>query len=726
MFSEKGIDRLELERMCLDPPWQLSKQQRFSLVLLSDQMRHTPRDNRFAQPSTDSMNPARLCKLHKHVLQASYFAPLNNKNFKLMCHLFTKVLNVRCHSRKFPIMAFRYMRDSKAVHRNMLQLLCLSLLGNYPACRFRPMGASREAIYRVFDGKSPNIGLFSSLVNHCSELVMHSLREFVVYSISCHPWLKKRLAPLMNLDQFSSIVGYAMDQAREYFDLFISEESSALWHACFQNHPEATKRVLQDLNIRMYPSHKSILAISYRRPHLNPVGFVTANRVKCPLVKIPTPGEIKTAELECQTEDDLTAWITEAMTRPQEEPDLDEVMEPDREEPDEKAGLMQVVEELGLAKRQHKQTKELDLWKYITKEAYRALQAVVQRSQPTDVGAFERCLEWLSWFGVSAEALSYVREILSCYVQGSQSIAKLKTRFRRVHQLEPYAYTLLQCVAELIKEAEAHFSWFELPYHYWQGQMDALRNRFEVTRLHGVILESNLYLVWCDVCKADYSLIRVFLNKNASRKQYNNYYSNGFRDCVVDYDTNEKFCRNKKCTVKGKCGDKPLYEFPLLGRAIYKNGKVLMMCSRCALPMEYVSTQCIVTETGALCSECTDKARANPASYLRLEQKYTAMVVAEARICFKCGKQLVEAFQAHLLPCEGVYLCKWCCKSKWMLRAIKERFEATETITKEELQQFIVQVAKETKLKFKQKNEDRNNQRLKTYKRSQSFKRVRR
>ena len=51
---------------------------------------------------------------------------------KRMCHLFSKVLNIRCQGRKFPIVALRYMKQFNSTYRTILDLFCMSLLGNYP------------------------------------------------------------------------------------------------------------------------------------------------------------------------------------------------------------------------------------------------------------------------------------------------------------------------------------------------------------------------------------------------------------------------------------------------------------------------------------------------------------------------------------------------------------------------------------------------------------------
>jgi hypothetical protein len=751
-IKDQQLDRLALEQLMFDPPYQLSTIQQMSLIYLSDQFRHIPRttDQRLVQLNQQqSMNSiictAKLCKMHKHVLQASYYAPLSNKNFKRMCHLFSKVLNIRCQSRKFPIVALRYMNENKITSQNMLHIFCLSLLGNYPHVKSyeRPIGETRVAIYHLFYDSNPDgYELFLTLIKKCSLLMVNAMREFILFSIDCHPWLKKHLTPLMNLERFSTVVLEAMKAVRDYFQLFLCDSHSALYACCFKQNAEALKRVLWDLNICVNPSHAAMLAISYRRPNLNPASFITANRKRFPLVRIPTEDDLKNAEWEAQTEEQFSKWIEEQMQMFEEdvEDEEDVFNEPfvleekkqqlEQEELEEledadETGLQTVLNQVrqGVKKTIQKKVEDLDLWKYIKYSVYQALQAIVQRQQPTETGAFYRCLRWLVHFGVQEEVIQYIHVIITHYEYGTMSIEKLKYKFTQLQRYEPYAYTLIQITAELIKECERHYHWYSLPYHYVAAQMEALMNRFSITKESRILLESNLYLVFCEICGTDYSLIRVFANQKTNKKTYNQYYRCGFRDVVVDYETNLMYCKRNKCTVKGRCGEKPLSQFPILGKAFWKDGKCYLICGQidCGLKMEYDPDQCMFTSRGIACSDCTLKAKQNPKEYTQLVQQYTTT----ERKCFKCGAMLEKGFETHLLPVQGVYLCQKHSKP-WLLREIEKKFADQEQIQRTELEQFIIQISQEYSTRFKDKNEARNKQMLKQFKKAQSFKRVRR
>lgn len=667
---------------------------------------------------------ARLCKMHKHVLQASYFSPLSNKDLKRLCHLFSKVLNTRCQTRKFPVVLLRYMQGSKNTHKAIKLLVALSLLGNYPKVHKRPLGTARPMIYHYFcDQEHP---FFIALAKQCSLLIENSMREFLIYSVDMHPWLKKQLTPLMNLEQFTSVVRDATDAVRMYFDMFLAEPSSALSFTLREQHPQAQARVLWDLNGLLHPSHVSILKISYKRPNLNPSSFVTANRKHFPMLTIPTQAELDEAKLEAQTDEQLAEWIVEQMLKDDVEDEEDPYTATDQMRlPDQQMGLQTVLQEIQNEGKTELNQSELPFWKLIKQPVYDALRAVVQREKPTETGAYQRCLEWLKWFGVSEEAIDYTKTVIRHYEEATMSVAKLKFGFTRLQRYEPYAYTLLQLVAELIKQAERHFRWYQLPQHYTKAQINALCSRFEVTEQNRILLQSNLSLVFCEICGTEYSLIRVFVNKNTGKKVYNQYYRCGFRDVVVDYRTNEMYCNRKKCNVNGKCGEKPLTQFPILGRALWKDGKCFMICGqpKCGLKMEYDPTQCIINQYGAACSDCTQKYKENPVAYDKLVTKYTDPNID--RRCFKCNNKLEQKHNIHLLPAEGMYLCKWHVNS-WLMHQIEERFGEGLMVNPVELQQFMLQKIAETKQKFKDKNEERNKQRLKNSKRIQSFKRVRR
>jgi len=729
LFARGSIDRAALDQI---------KNPTLETVLLGDQLRFEVDAFSLKLCGMDKLaTTAKLCKLHKHVLQASYFAPLSNKNFKRMCHLFSKVLNTRCQTRKFPVLALRYMQGFKSTRDRMRLLLTLSLLGNYSArVGERPKGAARVLIYECFHDSEIH-PFFETLVKQCSLLIENSLREFVLFSLDSHPWLKRHLNKLMSLPTFASTVQHAMDQVRRYFALFAAEPQSALNAALNVLSPEAEKRALWDLNQLLHPSHAAILSISYRRPNLNPSSFVAANRKHFPLVPIPTRPEISAAKFDSQTEDQFIQWLEEQMLKndPEPEEDLDyegeatllpeeEADPPELEEDD--AGLRAVLQELA-RKDNRPRVEDLPFWKLIQPEVYDALKAVVQRERPRETGAYQRCLEWLPEFGVSLEVVLYTKEILQHYERASVSIEKLKQRFTCLHKFEPYAYTLLQLIAELLKEAERHFSWHWLPYHYRAAQIDALCSRFPVTQEHRILLPSNLCLVFCEVCRTEYSLVRVFVNKTTGKKMYTQYYRCGLRDVVVDYLTNEVYCKRTKVNVRGRCGEHPLTQFPILGRAFWKDGKCYMICGQkdCGLRMEYDPDQCMVNERGAACSDCTQKHNENPPGYEKLVAQYTNPVITASRRCFKCHAELTQAFNVHLLPAVGVYLCKHHVKP-WLMREVRERFGDTVTANRVELEKFMLEKIAEARIKYKYKNEERNKRRLASSKRAQSFRRVRR
>jgi hypothetical protein len=709
------------------------------LVYLSDQFRHIPRNIRkLPIQEMSGMNSvisyARLCKLHKHVLQASYYAPLSNKNFKPMCHLFSKVLNVRCHGRLFPILALRYMHQFKTTHRSMLELFVMSLLGNYPhiAPSQRPKASVRARIYELFVDSPDGLDLFAEILKNADLVIVNALREFIIFSIDMHPWLKKHLTPLMNLEKFTEIVGSPMSQIRKYFSMFLCHDDSALFQLCTTKDANALGRVLWDLNWIIFASHKGILDISYRRPNLNHVAFIAATRKKCPLIKIPTQDDIHLASfktdderLQYELERDIIAMFG---NEDAEEIQPEEEQEEDDDDGDDNMGLQSILKRVTKdSKKQTKSYEDLEIWQYVDIKVYQALQAVVQRERPTETGSIMRCVQWLTHFGISTDVKNYINRILLYYEYDTISDEQLKIKLQALQKYEPYAYTLIHITAELIKQCERHYTWFQLPYHYLTSQIKALTGKYSITKHLNAIIESNIYLVFCDVCGTDYSLIRVFANKVTGKKIYNQYYRLGFRDVVVEYATNEMYCKGSKCNTKGKCGDKPLVKFPLLGRALFKNGKCYLICTQpdCGLKMEYDATQCAFTNDGVACSDCTKKLKENPPQCKELESKYRYNP-KQPRRCLLCHTELVHPHSCYLLPAPGLYLCKSHVKAHVIRDIIAQFGDDASDINADELLKFIVHKRDEYKLKYKARNEAKNRRALQITKIKNQNRRVRR
>lgn len=708
-----------------------------SLNYLWDQLRHLPLtpQSRYVSLSELSgmetiLSPAHFSRLHQHVLRASYFESLSKNDSEDMCHLFTKALPIPNQARKFPVLLWRSVSKSPGLQKTVVQLLLLSLLGNYPHITKRPLGEARNKLYDLFN---QNNDMFKILCIFCCPLLVNAMREFIAFSLDHHPWLKKHLEPLIQLKKFRRISTEAMDHAREYFNLYLCHPKSALYH--FNTNEEAKKTVLFELNQFFLSAHAQILKISYRRPNINSCGFIASTRKNYPMVPIPTKEELASAEMAEQTEEQFALWIEQQLQL--EDPIEDDPQPDDQEElplkeskydeDDDVAAAIQYVVRLGMKKKPVLEYNDLPIWKYVRQDVYKALQAVVQRESPLELGCLNRCIKWLDLFAVKQEVIHYVLEILDGYENKGLSIEKLKQRFVKLQKYEPYSYTLVQLIASLIKQAERHIRFLELPLHYKQYQLEALKSKFDLTMQNNAVLEQNLSFVFCPVCNTDYSIIIVFPNKTTGKRMYTQYYRCGLRDALVDYDTNEIFCRNNKCNILGRCKDQPLTRAPLLGRMMFRNNKCYMICPQegCGLKMEYDPARCWFNHRGAACADCTQKHLEKPVQYERLVQKYTVMGIKR---CFKCFAELpATGDNYHLLPADGVYLCKKDA-TEFILRTVRDRYttDKQKKPTTQELQKFLLDTWEASKAKFKDKNEQRNKQNLKNYKKQQGNKRVRR
>lgn len=688
-------------------------------ALIWDQFRYSNERYTTIQPLPlrDVTCTQQFCHLHKHVLQISYYTQISAKNQEDMCHLFSKAVNMRCQGRKFPIIFLRMLQKNKTTNRTMQGLLLLSLLGNYDHVKRRTTGMTRRKLYDWFFSQ-PN-DFYFILVKFCDELVMNTLREFVLFSIHSHPWLEKHLTPLMSLEGFEHIVVSAMDRVREYFDLFLCEPAAALYHC--QTNEQAQRRVIWDLNERVHGCHSAILDITYRRPNMKPCEFIASTRKRFPLVKMPTQEEIDAITLGEETEEQFTERIMREMEQIGDEDCFDRAAvdsddDDDLEQDEYKQVLNMVRLGKNLKKTECKTYDSLEMWRYVKQEVYEGLKLVVQNQK----GGIDHCLHWLLEFGVSEEVLDYTRVILKHYYNGTVSAKKLKERFVKLQRCEPYAYTLIQLLAGLVKQRERQCKLIQLPLHYVQNQLLALQKRFPVMEQERIVLDLSLSLVFCKVCDTDYSLIRVFPNPHTGKKVYTQYYRHGFRDAVVDYETNELYCKRNRCNVKGRCPDQPLQQVPILGQAMLKNGKCILICPLCGLKMELDLAQTWYSPLGVACADCTKQHRENPRELARLQALYP---VEQKRNCFKCFAQLKTATEVHLLPADGVYLCKHCSKP-WIVEQVENEFP--NKTDKQTLEQFLVKAWAESKLRFKHSNEERHKRNLQQYKKQQGNKRVRR
>lgn len=702
------IDRTALDDLLrLTTQLQLDSEHTTSLFTLSDRLRLVPRtptrsyislEDDLVVDADKCCMPTLFCEMVSPVIRSFFLDQINTKTTPRLCHLFSKCLNTRCKSRVFCTVALRYIEQSQTVKRQMEMLLCASLLGNYsnPRLENRPTGQSRLNIFQIlYDEPKRFEDFFMEINTHCELLMLNSMREFMLSTLDDTPWLKKHISERLRYETFSDIVFQSMNEVRAYFSAFISIESSALYAWLYLKNEDASTRVLIDLNVIMKPSHHRFLKILHRQEDPTPFNLISTAKRLHPLK--PIPGE---------TTDDSPANYVSFL-------DYDETGEPIPHKKKKKTKNT----------KQQKQTPSMI--RYLNPDHYTALQAIVQRCNPTTPTALVKCVKAFWVFGVSRKTIQWIVDILVVIHKGGRTTKEVSAWMGSIQKYEPYTFTLLQVTYNILKQLNRHYWWFQLPFHYIANQCRAIQNEFDVTRKHKIILKNSTELVFCEICGAMYSLVRVFGNKETGKKMYKQYYRRGLRDAVVSYDTGETYCKGNTVNMKGSCGAKPLTRVCLLGRALWMNSKCYMICPQptCGLTMEFDPHLNRFNSYGVMCSDCTENDKRLPATVGRFSVMYTKP--QSERTCFKCSVHLQSTSSVYLLPAPDLYLCKKHC-SPWLVRAIEEKYKGKDVNSKEELQQFILQKIEENKNQYKTLREDGYKRKLSNWKRDQSNKRVRR
>lgn len=632
-----------------------SETNELKLLLLLDRYRHVHLHTSLRhaiehEEPMPNLSPSEFCHLHSQVQNASFFSPIISTRHR-MCHLFSKVLNIRCHGREFSTLALRYIENDnqEEVLKCLVKLFTASLLGCYKWSVYRITNPIvRRRIYQLFVDSNAGLLWFLVMIKEVQLMVIHSIREFVMFSIGHNPSLRKYLSDLMQLRELWTIVTNYLDEVRKYFDNHLQKETSALSLSFEQTEvgQRARERVMFDLNSLLAGSHDAVLKISYRRPNLDAHGFVLSMRKFYPMIPYTDQHQGMTLDDSDDEEEEVEALDKE----------LDEAMLMENDVPDDSnAGVKQVRLMIERKLAPQKESKAIPLFNYVTKPVYKAIQEVVQCCDPWRTGAMKRFVEWMGYFGIDSVSISYLKILFDHYELASLSIEKLKAGMVAFRENDPYAYTLIQLAADMIREASRHYFWMALPEHLTRYQVEAIQSSFGLVGTN-MLPKSRCHFTFCHVCNRIYSLIQVFPNEVTGKKQYTQDYKFGLRGASMEYTTGLVFCKNRKSNHRGQCGKHPLTELPLIGRLLFFHNNCYMICPQlgCGLPMLFNAEMCAFNERGPACSICSKKMRERVDLQAQLVSQYS---VNPSTRCLKCNNLIQKNESCHWFPFD-IRICK--------------------------------------------------------------------
>lgn len=646
-----------------------------------------------------------LCSLHRHVVDGSWFVPLGKVVKRRMCHLFSKLLNVRCNGREFPDLCLRYMQHFPSTYYHIHQLILISLLGNYPhvQAQYTPEIENRSLLYEYF--ASPNIKqwLFD-VTTHCELFTMNAMRDFLIYSVSTHPALYLQIKGFLQWDDFTTIIQSNMNRIRIYFDRMLGISTSALIGSFGDPTLSYTvyckKRLYFDLNYILQPSRDSILGITFSRDDFDFEKYLRSVLRICEFVPLKRGGGDLSSSSKTWKEIATTIKPIQQKEEEEEEEGDDEEEDSEKEEfklPKELESMREVLMDFGKSTTPiDKRT--IDFNAIIPPQALEALKEIIARLDPTSPRLLLRCLEYLPCFGIDDETILYIYLLFNHYEYGTLAKSRIQIKLRALQYCEPYAYNLIQLISYFGDEARKHYYWIQLPHHITLAQIKACQSRFPHTKDTRYIIPSTAHLVYCSVCLYKYSLIEVFPNKITKHKGFKQTYSYGLRNAKVEYATDKIYCTKNKINNRGNCNNQELSKIFTLGRLIYFGKKGYMNCTRCGKLMLLDLSQCAMLESGPCCYTCTTEIQKNEIPVLEEKEK----------LCAYCNCLLLTPHSTHMYP-NGLYLCK-----KHHSHQLVKWVQVTDNIL--DMKSFLCEKIQQLKQDYQEKNKVKDEKLLKLHK----------
>jgi hypothetical protein len=444
-----------------------------------------------------------------------------------------------------------------------------------------------------------------------------------MFAIKDNPGISIHLHDLVRLTEFSAITSHAMGVIRSYFDLAMFEPFSPMSMSLYIGDDIRKLSWCTDLDASLALCQKAVLDISYRRPKR--LLYKCFNTVRNGLTPIVNPSLRVTM---AATSLDLYS--------------IESIISSSNSSSSSSSTGIELASDTSVAA-------------FISDSQLRAVDSILVRIIPYGCAdVLKEFIPWLVYFGVSPSVVEYTLSLnLPTSAGDALSDEKLRKRLLFLRRHQPHAYNVIQVATRIIHDSQRIKSLGSLPSYYYANQINAIQGRFGIIGSN-CILDSMIYFVYCKVCGAIYSLLRDF------HTVYKQNYSYGYRDAVVDYDTDEIYCNRSGSNHIGKCAEEPLTHVFLLGQVIQYQNKTILLCPQvgCGMPMVLDSAYCLFNERGVACCDCTRSLHAE--RYNKREVDLMDKFVADTNVsvtCAMCSVSLLLPSQMYWYPF-NIILCK--------------------------------------------------------------------
>lgn len=511
-------------------------------------------------------------------------------------------------------------------------VLLTSLIGNYehslPSSRMELH--ARNIMYTVLmDQRHSDESKvwFTELVDQCPYLMEFAIRDFVSHCFQVDPMFAKHASVLFNVNGFHQIVHQAMDMTRLRVQLHLNFNTNM-------------RDMCMDLTSALKPFHYMLLNISYRlpMPQRDIFAALTSLRSVVPVAAGKSTNITTTAMAPTRQDSDAafqhaqrvlgTYSLTSSLgiDNPQEIGlAVAAAME---EEPGQEVELLCMAHDIIGAEK----FKTLNQWVHIIAQSRR--------------DAFPQVIGLLPLLGASIQETRCILRLIEELRTGALSKQALKA-FRIVQQRHPLTYDLMQITVDLIKYHSRVSVIGRLPAHITQAQFHTCTQQFAETANTDLAIYDSFDYLFCCVCHTVYSMVRDF--KCNSKRVYRY----GYRDVVVDHDTDFLYCDKNRSNHMGRCMDIPLVRLPLFGVMIKHDQKCILLCPRCTSPMVLNVDLCAYTRDGYVCQKCTYEIGTPQVKELR---RLNSIAKNKLRRCVLCNKERLSPVSSHYYA-PGVYLC---------------------------------------------------------------------
>jgi hypothetical protein len=323
------------------------------------------------------------------------------------------------------------------------------------------------------------------------------------------------------------------------------------------------------------------------------------------------------------------------------------------------------------------------------------------RKATVDVGVL-RCLqEWLDrldvntarlsvdvfpflhHLGVPQAAITDMLDIVSEYDDYRLGQRQLTNRLSQFERMSPYSFYMMQIVCLMWLECGA-VSVYELPRHYIDNQVIALRTKFDIPATSRYVMRNRLNFHYCSVCRIVYSIVRTpatagtgkgrllksplttdgvvcASTKDRSRRHKHKDFSFGYNGAVLDYFTGLVYCKLDNRVAHRRCSAQPLQSVMLAGRVIVYDRQLVAMCPEpnCGLPFIYCGDTSVYTHRGYICHVCAaarhvlrirSRMILPPLSSVSKKQSrcnICGTIVREKKTCFVYHRSMIVCMKHH-------------------------------------------------------------------------------